>query len=93
MISVKVKTEGIRFSIPVPYLFINLGILLLSSEFLHKQMNKWIKESMKEKEMTFTIPQLDKKELGKIVKELKSHRGLEIVDVQAKDGTEVFIRL
>ena len=93
MISVKVKTKGVRFSLPVPYLFINLGILLLSSEFLHKQMNKWIKESMKEKEMTFTIPQLDKKELGKIVKELKSHRGLEIVDVQAKDGTEVFIRL
>ncbi|MFJ7971834.1 hypothetical protein [Psychrobacillus sp. NPDC096389] len=93
MISVKVKTKGVRFSLPVPYLFINLGILILSSEFLHKQMNKWIKESMKEKEMTFTIPQLDKKELGKIVKELKSHRGLEIVDVQAKDGTEVFIRL
>lgn len=93
MISVKVKTKGVRFSLPVPYLFINLGILILSSEFLHKQMNKWIKGSMKEKEMTFTIPQLDKKELGKIVKELKSHRGLEIVDVQAKDGTEVFIRL
>lgn len=93
MISVKVKTKGVRFSLPVPYLLINLGILILSSEFLHKQMNKWIKESMKEKEMTFTIPQLDKKELGKIVKELKSHRGLEIVDVHAKDGTEVFIRL
>ncbi|MFJ5770424.1 hypothetical protein [Psychrobacillus sp. NPDC093180] len=93
MISVKVKTKGVRFSLPVPYLLINLGILILSSEFLHKQMNKWIKESMKEKEMIFTIPQLDKKELGKIVKELKSHRGLEIVDVHAKDGTEVFIRL
>lgn len=50
-------------------------------------------ESMKEKEMIFTFPQLDKKELGEIVRELKRHRGLEIVDVQAKDGTEVFIRL
>ncbi|MFJ8066021.1 hypothetical protein ACIQYS_15445 [Psychrobacillus sp. NPDC096426] len=93
MINVKVKTKGVRFSLPVPYLFLNLGISILSSEFLHKQMNKWIKESMKEKEMSFMIPQLDKKELGKIVRELKKHRGLEIVDVQAKDGTEVFIRL
>lgn len=93
MINVKVKTKGIRFSLPVPYLFLNLGISILSSEFMHKQMNKWVKESMKEKEMSLTIPKLNKRELGKIVRELKSHRGLEIVDVHAKDGTEVFIRL
>jgi len=93
MLNVKVKTKGVRFSLPVPYLFLNLAISILSSEFVNKQMNKWIKESMKEKEMSFIIPQLDKKELGKIVRELKIHRGLEIVDVQAKDGTEVFIRL
>ncbi|TQR12804.1 hypothetical protein [Psychrobacillus soli] len=93
MINIKVKTKGVRFSLPVPYLFLNLGIFILTSEFVQKQVNKWIKESMKENEMPFTIPQLNKKELGKIVSELKKHRGLEIVDVQAKDGTEVFIRL
>lgn len=93
MINVKVKTKGVRFSLPVPYLFLNLGMFILSSELVHKQINKWIKESAKENEMPFTIPPLDKKELGKIVRELKKHRGLEIVDVQAKDGTQVFIRL
>lgn len=93
MIFVKVKTKGVRFSLPFPYFFLNLGIFIFSSDLVTKQINKWMKESMKEKETFFTIPHLDQKELGRIVRELKKHRGLEIIDVQAKDGTQVFVRL
>lgn len=95
MLNVKVKTKDIRFSIPVPYFFLDLGVFIVSSDFLNKQINKWTKEHMteKEKEMVFAIPPLNKQELKKIVRELKRNRGLNIVDVNAKDGTEVFIRL
>ncbi|MFF2755262.1 hypothetical protein ACFVR1_16100 [Psychrobacillus sp. NPDC058041] len=93
MLNVKVKSKGVRLSIPVPYLVLNVGISILSSQLWNKMMNKWMIEGMKEKEMSFTIPQLNKMELKEIVKELKRHRGLNIVDVKAKDGTEVFIRL
>ncbi|MEK4487029.1 hypothetical protein MHH81_15890 [Psychrobacillus sp. FSL H8-0484] len=93
MLNVKVKSKNVRLSIPVPYMILNIGITILSSQLLNKMINKWTVENKKEKEMLFTIPQLDKKELKEIVKEMKRHRGLEIVDVKAKDGTEVFIRL
>ena len=93
MLNVKVKSKAVRISIPVPYLVLNIGITILSSQLLNKLINKWTIESMKEKEIPFTIPQLNKMELKEIVKELKRHRGLNIVDVKAKDGTEVFIRL
>ncbi|WP_391117033.1 hypothetical protein [Psychrobacillus sp. L3] len=93
MLNVKVKSKAVRLSIPVPYLVLNIGITILSSQLLNKMINKWTIESMKEKGMSFAIPQLNKSELKEIVKELKRHRGLNLVDVKAKDGTEVFIRL
>ncbi|QFG00030.1 hypothetical protein PB01_15015 [Psychrobacillus glaciei] len=93
MLNVKVKSKAVRLSIPVPYLVLNICITILSSQLLNKMINKWTKESMKEKEIPFMIPQFNKNELKEIVNELKRHRGLNIVDVKAKDGTEVFIRL
>ncbi|WP_313893029.1 hypothetical protein [Psychrobacillus sp.] len=93
MLNVKVKANAVRLSIPVPYLVLNIGITILSSRVLNKMINKWIIAGTKEKDMSFTIPQLNKMELKEIVKELKRHRGLHIVDVKAKDGTEVLIRL
>ncbi|WP_391203493.1 hypothetical protein [Psychrobacillus sp. L4] len=93
MLNVKVKSKAVRLSIPVPYLVLNIGITILSSQLLNKMINKWTIEGMKGKEMSVMIPQFNKKELQEIVKELKRHRGLSIVDVKAKDGTEVFIRL
>jgi len=50
-------------------------------------------EQAEDKEKVFTLPPLDKKELRCIVSELKSHRGLGLVNVKAKDGTEVIVKL
>ena len=93
MLNVKVKTKAVRLSIPVPYVILNIGISIISSQLINRLINKWVQESMKEKEQTFTIPPLNKKELKGIVNELKKHSGLGLVDVKAKDGTEVVIKL
>ena len=93
MLHLKVKAKDIRFTIPIPYALLNIGISILSSKFIHQQTNKWTKEHFERKKLDITIPQIDKKMLKPIIEELKNHKGTVIVDVKAKDGTEVKIRL
>ncbi|WP_318614894.1 hypothetical protein [Sporosarcina sp. YIM B06819] len=93
MLKVKVRTESVRLTIPVPYVILNIGISIISWQLTTRLINKWVQESMKEKEQTFTMPPLNKKELKSIVNELKKHKGLLLVDVKDKDGTEVVIKL
>ena len=50
MLNVKVKAGAVRLSIPVPYVILNIGISIISSELVNRLVNKWVKESMKEKE-------------------------------------------
>lgn len=90
---VKVKTDKVRLFIPIPYVFLTIGIMIMSSERLQKLINKWIMEQSEDKEKVFIIPQIDKRELRSIVSELKNHRGLGLVNVKAKDGTEVIVKL
>ncbi|MCM3636349.1 hypothetical protein M3152_01360 [Sporosarcina luteola] len=93
MMRVKVKTDKVRLFIPIPYAFLTLGIMIMSSKRLQKLINKWIREQSEDKENVFEIPQIDKRELRGIVAELKKHRGLGLVNVKAKDGTEVIVKL
>ncbi len=93
MLHLKVKAKDVRFTIPIPYALLNIGISILSSKFLHQQANKWAKEHFERKKLDFTIPLIDKETLKPIVKELKKHKGIVLVDVKAKDGTEVKVRL
>ncbi|KAA0955756.1 hypothetical protein FQ087_14270 [Sporosarcina sp. ANT_H38] len=93
MLKVKVKTKGVRLWIPVPYVILNIGICIISSELVNRLINKGVKVSMKDKEQSFTMPPINKKDLRNIVNELKKNKGLELVDVKAKDGTKVSIRL
>jgi hypothetical protein len=89
MLRIKVKVKDVRFTIPIPYAILNLGISILSSKFLHHHANKWTKDHFERKKLNFIIPRLDKETLMPIVKELKNHKGIVLVDVKAKDGTEV----
>ncbi|MGE7909492.1 hypothetical protein [Lysinibacillus xylanilyticus] len=93
MMYVKVKVKDVRFTIPVPYVFLNVAISILSSKFVQKSANKWTKEHFERKNIDFTIPLIDKKTLRPIVQELKNYKGIVLVDVKAKDGTEVKVRL
>ncbi|MET3193367.1 hypothetical protein [Bacillus sp. OAE603] len=96
MLKLKVKTKEVRFTIPVPYAILHLGISILSSKILHNQMNKWLNHQdgyTDDKKFTLTIPQIDKKLLKLVVKELRKHKGLVLVDVKANDGTEVLVKV
>lgn len=93
MMSVKVKANGVRFTIPIPYAILNMAISILSSKIFWKNINKWTKEYFKRKKLDFTFPPIDKKTLKPIVNELKNFKGIVLVDVKAKDGTEVKVRL
>ncbi|MFE8696011.1 hypothetical protein ACFYKT_06565 [Cytobacillus sp. FJAT-53684] len=93
MMHVKVKAKDVRFTIPIPYAILKIVISILSSKFLQQHANKWTKEHFERKKLDFTIPQIDKKMLSPIVKELKNYKGMVLVDIKAKDGTEVKVRL
>ncbi|WP_371922482.1 hypothetical protein [Sporosarcina sp. Marseille-Q4943] len=87
------KTGKVRLFVPIPYVFLTIIILILSSDRLQKLINKWIVEQSEDKEKVFAIPPIDKKELRAIVTELKNHKGLGLVNVKANDGTEVIVKL
>lgn len=93
MLQLKVKTKDVRFTIPVPYAILNIGISILSSKFLQQHIHKWTKEHLERKKLDFTIPLIEKEMLKPILKELKSNKGLLLVDVKAKDGTVIQVRL
>ena len=93
MLHLKVKAKDFRLTLPIPYAILNIGISILSSKFIHQQANKWTKEHFERKKLDITIPQIDKKMLKPIIEELKNYKGLVLVDVKAKDGTEVKVRL
>jgi len=93
MLQITVKTKDVRFTIPIPNAILNMGISILSSKFFQQHIHEWTKEHLERKKLDFTIPLIDKKMLKPILQELKSHKGLLLVDVKAKDGTEVKVRL
>jgi hypothetical protein len=93
MLHVNVKTKGANFTIPVPYVLLNIGVSILTSRLLISHANKWSKPHLDKKNISFTIPFIDKTELKRIIKEMKKHKGLDLVNVKAQDGTEVIVRL
>ncbi|KGR82156.1 hypothetical protein [Lysinibacillus odysseyi] len=93
MMNVKVKAKDVRFTIPIPYAILNIAISILTSKFIQQNANKWTKEHFEKNNIDFAFPHIDKKMLKPIVKELKNYKGIVLVDVKAKDGTEVKIRL
>lgn len=93
MLFVRVKAKNVNLSVPIPYMFLNLGISMLTSKLLQNNMNKWAQEDREKNKSSFIIPPLDKSTLKSIVDELKKHKGLVLVDIKANDGTEVKIKL
>lgn len=90
---VKVKSKNVSFTVPIPYMILNLGISILSSKMLHQHVNKWSREYINKNKIPFVIPPLDKTALKQVVDELRNHKGLVLIDITAKDGTEVRVKL
>lgn len=96
MIKVKVQTNNKRrFTIPIPYVFLHIFRSFLTSKFLWEQINKQIHQQTKNNALSkITIePTIIKDFLGSIIGELENYKGLVIVDVKLKDGTEVMVRI
>ncbi|MFB6468513.1 hypothetical protein ACE38V_17210 [Cytobacillus sp. Hz8] len=93
MMHIKVKAKDVRFTIPIPYAFLDIGISILSSKIFQQHANKWAKKYFERKKLDFTLPLIDKKTLKPIIEELKNHKGVLMVDVKANDDTEVKVRL
>ncbi|USK46423.1 hypothetical protein [Cytobacillus oceanisediminis] len=93
MLHVKVKAKDVRLTIPIPYAILNIATSIFCSKLFHQNVNKWTKVHFERKRLDFTFPLIDKEALKPIVKELKNQKGLVIVDVKAKDGSEVRVRL
>jgi hypothetical protein len=92
MVDIKVKTKDVKFSVPIPYSILSLSVSVLSTNLIHRLVDRWQKKFSNENHLT-TIPPLDKKLLRDIIHELKKHKGTELVYIKAKDGTEIKIRL
>lgn len=85
---VKIRTKDVRFSMPVPVTMIGFVIKLIP-EKVFEEMKVNIPEpysSLITKEYISMI-------LGECIDILKENKGLEMVHVEAKDGTYVSIRL
>ncbi|MED1201685.1 hypothetical protein [Heyndrickxia acidicola] len=93
MLDVNVKTKDVRVKIPVPYLILEMGISLFSSKLLQRRLTIWTQMKMKDNPTVLLLPALNKKTLKPILKELKRHKGLTLVHITSKDGSEVKIKL
>lgn len=95
MLKVKVKLKDRReFTVPLPYALLHAGGWVASSPILWKFVNNnFIQKNIEENAKSFIPTSIDRKEVRKLLKEIKRYRGLTIVEVKEKDGTEVVVRL
>ena len=96
MLRVKVKTnKNLHLNIPVPYILLRAFGSLITSELLLKQLTKVTYEYGGKKTTPFILlkGKLPKQLLKQVIRELKDQKGLVLVDVKLKDGTEVLVRL
>ena len=76
--------EGKTYCIPVPFFVLKVGT------------GKWMKNTIKKhikKDKEKYIDCINFRELHKAVNILKQYKGLDIVDIKAKDGSVINIRL
>lgn len=89
MLKVKLKVEGKRFSIPVPYAVLNLASLIVTSKKLNRLINKAIEKNGSK----FIMPEIERKDLRPFLQEISKHKGVILVDTKLKDGTEVVVKI
>ncbi|MEN8702251.1 hypothetical protein [Bacillus infantis] len=89
MLKVKVKAKDKKFSIPVPYVLLNVAGLIVTS----KRMNRFINKAIEKDGSKFVFPEIDRKDLKQLLEVISDYRGVTLVDTKLKDGTEVVVRL
>lgn len=90
MLKFKLKVKGRGFSIPIPYALIKLSIRIITSKTLQAIANRSIE---KKGHTSFRVPQVRKQDFKPLINELTRQKGLTLVEITEKDGTEIVIRL
>ena len=95
MLKVKVKLKDKKeFTVPLPYALLQASGWFVSSPMLWKFINNtFIQKNVEEKAKSFIPASIDRREVRNLLREIKRYRGLTIVEVKDKDGTEVMVRL
>lgn len=95
MLKVKVKLKGkTEFTVPLPYSLLQAGGWIATSPLVWKFVNStFIQKNIDENAKLFIPMSIDRKVVRPLLREIKRYRGLTIVEVKAKDGTEVVVRL
>lgn len=81
---VYVKSGKVRFIIPIPFIFLKLGISIFSSSF--------VRTHIPQKDRKY-FDMIDFREFSKCLGILKQYKGLRLVEVRAKEGTVVVITI
>lgn len=79
---VYVKVKERKFFIPVPLSIANLGISLMQTSLVQRHIP--------EKDRKY-VNIIDYNALRKCISDLREYKGLKLVEVKAKDGTEVTV--
>ncbi|AZV55475.1 hypothetical protein [Clostridium sp. AWRP] len=79
---VHIKSGKIRFVIPCPIVFLKFGLSIAGSSFIQKYIP--------EKDKRY-VNIIDFKKLSKCMDILKEYRGLKLVEVKVRDGSQVTI--
>ncbi|WP_039043799.1 hypothetical protein [Sporosarcina sp. ZBG7A] len=95
MLKVKVKQKGkAEFTVPLPYFLIQVGGWFATSSLLWKFVHSsFIQKNIDKEAKSFIPTSIDRKDVRKIVREIKRYRGLTIVEVKDRDGAEVVVKL
>ncbi len=95
MIKVKVKLKDHKqLTVLVPYFLLRTGGYVISSRMIWSFIHRMIEKSnMNVKEHAWIPTSIDRKDIRALLKAVKQYRGLTIVEVQDKEGTEVVVKL
>lgn len=96
MLKVNIKTNNnYRFFIPVPYSIFSVGCSIVTSNFFWNKINKAIVQQSTNNKSSY-LPANNRairQMLKETIREVKSHRGLVLVEVNLQDGTKVKVTL
>ncbi|MFQ3544430.1 hypothetical protein Q7A53_10095 [Halobacillus rhizosphaerae] len=93
MVKLKIRTSPTsrNYLIPIPYPLLHLAIGIATSRWLRAIINRSIRD--REEGEKFQIPDISRQDLKPLLKQLKKHKGLKLVDIVSEDGSEVSIKL
>ncbi|MBT2679673.1 hypothetical protein J7E38_11730 [Bacillus sp. ISL-35] len=95
MMKIKIKTNKVAFSLPVPYTILRAVSSILASKRFKSQMHKWANQDLERNQVPAVLftTILNKHLMNEIIRELGKHKGTLLVDAKLHDGTEVLVKL